>query len=116
MTKDKELKAVFLMMQELKSKVSTLESQVKALNETKTSISNCCEHCKEVQTVQDELKDLVNFQISETAKVEEELNLIDTGMDRVFHRTNDLQERQGLQGDKLIEVETRLKKSGSNQP
>ena len=33
MTKDKELKAVFIMMQELKSKISSLESQVNSLSE-----------------------------------------------------------------------------------
>ena len=115
MTKDKELKAVFIMMQELKSKISSLEGQVKALSEANPSTSPCCIHCKEVEQVQEEIKDLVEFQVAETAKVEAELDLIDTGMERLFHRTNNLQENQAEQVDKFLEMETRLKKLSAPQ-
>ena len=94
MTKDKELKAVFLMMQDLKSQVKYLTEKVEDLSEANAGNSTCCIHCQQIETFQEEVKNLVDFQMSETAKVETELDLVDTGMERLFIRTNDLQEKQ----------------------
>ena len=110
MTKDKEMKAVFIMMQDMKAQIQILNDKVKALSEAEPRNSKCFVHCKQVETFQEEVKNLVDFQITETAKVEAELDLIDTGMERLFHRTNDLQERQAEQVDKCLELETRFKK------
>ena len=90
MTKDKELKAVFIMMQEMKAKISNLESQVKALSETRQDPSECCQHCTVIKAVQEEVQNHIEFNAEEIAKVNSELDLVDKGMDRLFKRTDTL--------------------------
>ena len=84
----KEVRTHYLKMKGLDIKIENLRSELKVLRET---TSTCCVHCKKVEAVQDKLKELTNVQVSGTAKVEKELDLVDKGMDRLFNRTNDLQ-------------------------
>ena len=57
MTKDKEIKAVFIMMQDLKNQVKILSDKVAVLSETGPKTGSCQSCSKEVQTVQEEVKD-----------------------------------------------------------
>ena len=93
MTKDKELKAVFIMMQDMKARISSLENHIKSISEDKPKTSGCCEHCKDIEAIQEEVQNQVEFNANEVAKISSELDLVDKGMDRLFNRTNDLSKK-----------------------
>ena len=92
MNKENEVKALFVLCQDLKAQVKNLTEKVEALSEVQTT-SNC--NCsKEIYEIQVEITDLVDFQIEESAKADKELDLVDKAMDRLFSRTNDLRNNQ----------------------
>ena len=72
MTKDKELKAIFIMMQDLKNQVKILSDKVAVLSEAGHKTVNCQSCSKAIQDVQD----FVNFCVDEAAKMDEELSLV----------------------------------------
>ena len=61
MTKDKELKSMFIMLQDLKSQIKLLTDKVEALSEAQATPNNC--NCsKDIEEIQVEITDLVDFQ------------------------------------------------------
>ena len=83
MNQDKLIEALFVLCKDL-------QSQIKALSEVKQS---CCQHCKAIDEVKEEIQSHVEFNAEEIAKVNSELDLVDKGMDRLFNRTNDLNKK-----------------------
>ena len=124
MTKDKELKAVFIMMQELKSKVSSLEIQVKNLSEARPTASGCCKHCKSIEAIQEEVESHIEFNAKEIATVNSELDQMNNNMEDLAIRTDELEDNQtsqikfnimlqdkvARQVDKFLELEVRVRK------
>ena len=110
MTKDKELKAIFIMMQDLKNQVKILSDKVAVLSEARHKTGNCQSCSKAIQDVQQEVQDFVNFRVDEAAKMDEELSLVDKAMDRLLSCTNDLRDIQKDQQKKLVNFETKLEK------
>ena len=97
-----EIQALFVLCQDLKEQVKILTDKVNALSEAQISSVSCiCS--KDITDIQEEITDLVDFQIEESAKSNKELDLVDKAMDRLFSRTNDLKANQ----EKL---EARMKK------
>ena len=93
MNKENEVKALFVLCQDLKAQVKSLTEKVEALSAAQTTSKNC--NCsKEIEEIQVEITDLVDFQIEESAKASKELDLVDQGVDRLFNRTNDLRTNQ----------------------
>ena len=100
MTQERQMEALFVLCQSLKSQVKLLTEKVEALSEAQVfSVScNCSEQISEIQV---EITDLVDFQIEESAKANKELDLVDKAMDRLFSRTNDLRTNQDKLEGKL---------------
>ena len=124
MTKDKEIKAVFIMMQDLKAKVSILENQIKTLNEARPSASGCCVHCKSIKQIQQEVESHIEFNAKEIATVNSELDQMNSNVEDIALRTDELEDNQtgqikfnmmlqdkvAGQVDKLLELEVRVRK------
>ena len=124
MTKDKELKAIFIMMQELRAKVSNLEGQIKTLSETGPSASGCCRHCKDIETTQEEVENHIEFNAKEIAIVNSELDQVNNNLEDIALRTDELEDNQtsqikfnimlqdkvARQVDKFLELEVRVRK------
>ena len=124
MTKDKEMKAVFIMMQEMKTKISKLEDQIKYLSENKQNSPGCCKHCKAIEEVQEEIENHITFNANEIANVNSELDQVNKSIEEWSHRTDELEENQmsqikfnimlqnkvAIQVDKLLELEVRVRK------
>ena len=93
MSSASEVQALFVLCQNLKAEVKSLTEKVEALSAAQTTSHNC--NCaNDIKEIQDEITDLVDFQIEESAKSEKELDLVDKAMDRLFSRTNDLRTDQ----------------------
>ena len=93
MNNESEVKALFVLCQDLKTEVKSLTEKIEALSAAQITSQNC--NCsKEIEEIQVEITDLVDFQIEESAKASKELDLVDNAMDRLFNRTNDLRTNQ----------------------
>ena len=124
MTKDKEMKAMFIMMQDMKSKISQLENQIKSLSEGKQNSKGCCKHCNTIEEIQEEVQNHIKFNAEETAKVNKELDLVSNSIEEWSLRTDELEDNQmsqikfnimlqdkvDTQVDKLLELEVRVRK------
>ena len=124
MTKDKELKAIFIMMQELRSKISSLENQVKTLSEVKQNSVSCCRHCEDIKAIQEEVENHIEFNAKEIATVNSELDQVNNNTEDIALRTDELEDNQtgqirfnmmlqdkvAVQVDKLLELEVRIRK------
>ena len=100
MNKDIKTNALFVLCQDLKDQIKLLTDKVEALSEAQTTSNNCgCS--KDIEEIQVEITDLVDFQIEESAKASKELDLVDNAMDRLFNRTNDLQKDQKKLANKV---------------
>ena len=124
MTKDKELKAIFVMMQELRSKISSLENQVKTLSEVKQNSVSCCRHCKDIGAIQEEIENHIEFNAKEIATVCSELDQVNNNIEDISLRTDELEDNQtsqikfnimlqdkvAKQVDKFLELEVRVRK------
>ena len=88
-----ELQALFVLCNDFKAEVKSLTEKVEALSAAQTT-SQVCNCSKEIKEIQEEITDLVDFQIEESAKASNELDLVDKAMDRLFSRTNDLRSNQ----------------------
>ena len=93
MNKESNIQALFMLCNDLKAEVKSLTEKFEALSAAQTT-SQVCNCSKEIKEVQEEITDLVDFQIEESAKANKELDLVDKAMDRLFNRTNDLKTNQ----------------------
>ena len=93
MSQENQIEALIVLCSSLKSQIKILTKKVEALSAAQTTSenSNCS---KDIKEIQDEITDLVDFQIEESAKSSKELDLVDKAMDRLFKRTNDLRSNQ----------------------
>ena len=112
------------MMQELKSKVLSLEAQIKSLSGTKSGTSACCVHCKTIEEVQEEIENHIAFNANEIANVNSEFDQVSKSIEEWSQRTDELEDNQmsqikfnimlqdkvAAQVDKLLELEVRLQK------
>ena len=101
MSTESDVQALFVLCQDLKEQVKLLTEKVEALSVAKTTSDDC--NCSlDIKEIQEEITDLVDFQIEESAKASKELDLVDNAMDRLFNRTNDLRTSQ-------MKLESKLK-------
>ena len=112
------------MMQELKAKVSNLENQIKTLSEARPSASGCCVHCKSIKQIQQEVESHIEFNAKEIATVNSELDQMNSNVEDIALRTDELEDNQtgqikfnmmlqdkvAGQVDKLLELEVRIRK------
>ena len=112
------------MMQELKSQISSLESQVKTLSEVRQISASCCKHCKSIKEVKEEVQTHIEFNAKEIATVSSELDQVNNNLEDIALRTDELEDNQtsqikfnimlqdkvARQVDKLLELEVRVRK------
>ena len=92
-----------MLCQDLKAQIKILTDKVEALSAAQISSVNC--NCSnDIKEIQEEITDLVDFQIEETAKANKELDLVDKAMDRLFSRTQDLRSNHEKLEDKVKKV------------
>ena len=124
MTKDKELKALFLLCQDLKGQVKLLTDKVETLSEARPTASGCCKHCKNIKAIQEEIENHIAFNAKEIATVNSELDQVNNNIEDIALRTDELEDNQtgqikfnmmlqdkvAVQVDKLLELEVRIRK------
>ena len=103
MSQEKQIEALFVLSNSLKSQIKILTDKVEALSAAQISPEKC--NCSnDIKEIQEEITDLVDFQIEETAKANKELDLVDKAMDRLFSRTQDLRSNHEKLEDKVKKV------------
>ena len=109
MTKDKELKALFVLCQDLKSQVQLLSDKVNALSVVESHPNECPNCVKMGLVLHEDMKELESFHVEELARIgqhfEAELTSTDQGVQSLIDKTEELDNKLAMHVDKVLAIE-----------
>ena len=123
MTKDKELKALFVLCQDLKLQVKLLNDKVTVLsaagNVNNSHSNDCPNYVKMGMVLHEDMKTLESFHMEELARIGEhfdkELAFTDHTVQDLCDKTEDLDHKLAMHVDKVLAIEVQFQKRDVNR-
>ena len=109
-----EVKALFVLCQDLKNQVKLLTDKVSALSEAQAHHGECTKCIQAGLILHDDMRTLEEFHMEELARIgkhfDEELASTDETVKNLCDQTNELDLKLASQVDKMLELEVKIQK------
>ena len=114
MNKENEIKALFVLCQDLKNQVKQLTEKVNALSEAKPHSGECTSCLKMGMVLHEDMTTLEDFHMEELARIgkhfDEELASTGETIKDLCDQANDFDHKLATQVDKILELEVKVQK------